>query len=155
MRKAMLLLFFVVLSAGAQAQSLKERMIGTWKLVSWNVVDGGAEKPGPMSKGAIGIINYSPDGYMCVNIMAADRPKSAASSLNEKSGAYDTFIGYCGRYEVNENERVVTHLLDTSSLPNWTGSAQKRFVELSAGQIKLTTPPINSQVHVLVWERAK
>ena len=160
MRNAMLSLLFVAISANANAQSLKERMVGSWKLVSWNVVSGGTERPPAMGSGAVGIITYSPDGYMCVNIMAPNRPKFAspdfsASSLNEKSGAFESFIGYCGRYEVNEAERFVTHQLDTSSFPNWTGSAQKRFVELSGGQIKLTTPPISNQVHVLVWERAK
>jgi hypothetical protein len=165
MRNAMLSLFFVVLSASAQAQSLKERMIGSWKLVSWNTVTGGVEAPAPMAKGgATGIITYNPDGFMCVNIMAANRPKFpspdiSVSSVNEKSSAFETFIGYCGRYEVNEQERFVTHLLDTSSYPNWTGSAQKRFLELSGSQIKLSTPPILNQgaqvVHVLVWERAK
>ena len=164
MRNAMLSLLLVVFSAGANAQSLKERMIGSWKLISWNVVSGGVEKTAPMGNGAVGIITYNPDGFMCVNIMAPNRPKFASpdvsvSSLNEKSGAFETFIGYCGRYEVNEAERFVTHRLDTSSYPNWTGCAQKRFVELSANQIKLSTPPILQQgaqlVHVLVWERAK
>ena len=165
MRKTMLFLLLIVLTAGAQAQSLKERMIGSWKLISWNTVTGGVEAPAPMAKGgATGIITYNPDGYMCVNIMAANRPKFASpdisvSTVNDKSSAFDTFIGYCGRYEVNEQERFVTHLLDTSSYPNWTGSSQKRFLELSANQIKLTTPPILNRgaqvVHVLVWERAK
>jgi hypothetical protein len=165
MRRTILFLFLVVLTAGAQAQSLKERMIGSWKLISWNTVTGGVEAPAPMAKGgASGIITYNPDGYMCVNIMAANRPKFASpdisvSTVNDKSTAFETFIGYCGRYEVNEQERFVTHLLDTSSYPNWTGSSQKRFLELSANQIKLTTPPILNRgaqvVHVLVWERAK
>ena len=101
---------------------------------------------------------------MCVNIMAANRAKFASpdvsvSTVNEKSSALETFIGYCGRYEVNEQERFVTHLLDTSSYPNWTGSSQKRFLELSGNRITLKTPPILNQgaqvVHVLVWERAK
>jgi lipocalin-like protein len=165
MRKVILSLLFVVLPASALAQSLKSQMVGSWKLVSWNVVSGGVESTAPMAKGgATGIITYSPDGYMCVNIMAANRPKFpspdvSVSTVNEKSSAFETFIGYCGRYEVNEQERFVTHQLDTSSYPNWTGSAQKRFVEMSAGKIKLSTPPILQQgaqlVHVLVWERAK
>jgi len=53
----------------------------------------------------------------------------------------------------------VTHTLQTSWYPNWTGTAQKRFVEMTAGRMKLSTPPILSEgkevVGVLVWERVK
>jgi len=117
-----------------------------------------------MSKGATGIITYSPDGYMCVTIMGPDRPTFASSdfmgsTVNEKAAAFETFVGYCGRYEVNEQERFVTHTLHTSSYPNWSGSGQKRFIELTGNRVKLTAPPIlfqgNQVVGVLVWERAK
>ena len=117
-----------------------------------------------MSKGATGIITYSPDGCMCVNIMGPDRPTFASpdfmgGTVNEKAAAFETFVGYCGRYEVNEQERFVTHTLQTSWYPNWTGSGQKRFIELTGNRVKLTAPPIlfqgNQVVGVLVWERAK
>jgi len=116
-----------------------------------------------MSKGATGIITYSPDGYMCVNIMGPDRPTFASpdfmgGTVNEKAAAFETFVGYCGRYEVNEQERFVTHTLQTSWYPNWTGSGQKRFIELTGNRVKLTAPPVlfqgNQVVGVLVWERA-
>ena len=159
-----LVLFLAALSSAAYGQSLRERMVGTWTLVSWGTLSGGVEVPVPMGKGATGIITYSQDGHMCVNIMGPDRPKFASAdfmggTVNEKASAFETFIGYCGRYEVNEQERFVTHTLQTSWYPNWTGSSQKRFIELTGNRIRLTAPPILSQgnqiVGVLVWERAK
>lgn len=139
-------------------------MLGTWKLASWSTVFGGVEKPVPIGIGAAGFIMYSPDGYICVNIMAANRPKFASPDFvggkqEEKAAAFETFIGYCGRYEINEKEGFVTHTLQTSWYPNWTGTVQKRFVDMTGGRMKLSTPPILSDgkevVGVLVWERVK
>jgi hypothetical protein len=163
-RSMVLVLCLAALSSAAYGQSLRDRMVGTWTLVSWGTLSGGVEVPVPMSAGATGIITYSPDGYMCVNIMGANRPKFASpdfmgGSVNEKAAAFETFVGYCGRYEVNEQERFVTHTLQTSWYPNWTGSGQKRFVEMSGNRIRLTAPPILAQgeqvVGVLVWERVR
>lgn len=160
---AVLILSFAV-SNHAYAQSLRDRMVGTWKLVSWTTIFGGVEQPVAMGRGATGIITYAPDGYMCVNIMGPNRAKFASPDFSggkpdEKAAAFETFIGYCGRYEVNEAERFVVHTLQTSWYPNWTGSAQKRFVEMTADRIRLSTPPILAEgkevVGVLVWERAK
>jgi len=163
MRIAMVLCL-ALLSTAAYGQSLRERLVGTWTLVSWGILSGDVEVPMPMGKGAAGIITYSPDGYMCVNIMAPNRPKFASldfmgGSVNEKAAAFETFVGYCGRYEVNEQERFVTHTLQTSWYPNWTGTLQKRFIEMTENRIRLTAPPVLSEgrqvVGVLVWERPK
>ena len=163
-RSIELVLYLTVLSTAAYGQSLRERIVGTWTLVSWGTLSGGVEVPLPMSKGASGIITYSPDGYMCVNIMASNRPKFASpdfmgGSVSEKAAAFETFVGYCGRYEVNEQERFVTHTLHTSWYPNWTGTPQKRFIEMTENRIRLTAPPVLSEgrqvIGVLVWERPK
>ena len=159
-----LALCLAAVSSAAHGQSLRERLVGTWTLVSWGTLSGGVETPVPMSEGATGIITYSQDGHVCVNIMGANRPRFASpdfmgGSVDEKAAAFETFVGYCGRYEVNEQERFVTHTLQTSWYPNWTGSGQKRFVEMTANRIRLTAPPVLFQgkqvVGVLVWERAR
>ncbi|HJY77631.1 MAG TPA: lipocalin-like domain-containing protein, partial [Burkholderiales bacterium] len=125
-RSMVLVLCLAALPSAAYGQSLRDRLVGTWTLVSWGTLSGGVEVPVPMSKGGTGIITYSPDGYVCVSIMGPDRPKFASpdftgGSVDEKAAAFETFVGYCGRYEVNEEERFVTHTLQTSWYPNWTG----------------------------------
>src|SRR5215510_5880870 len=162
---SMVLVFcLAALPVAAFGQSLRDRMVGTWTLVSWGTLSGGVEVPVPMSEGATGIITYSQDGYVCVSIMGANRPRFASpdfmgGSVDEKAAAFETFVGYCGRYEVNEEERFVTHTLQTSWYPNWTGSGQKRFIEMTENRIRLTAPPVISEgrqvVGVLVWERPK
>jgi Lipocalin-like domain len=84
--------------------------------------------------------------------LEAWRPRSS-------SAAYDGYIGYCGRYNVNEEERSVTFQLELSSYPNWTGSTQKRFVEGIGTRLRVNTPPIpvrgKQMVTNVIWERQK
>lgn len=124
----------------------------------------GVEVPVPMGKGATGLLTYGPDGYMSVNIMAPDRPKFVSSDFIggtaiEKAAAFETYIGYSGRYEVNEGGGFVTHELQTSSYPNWSGTIQKRFIDLTEDRLRLTAPPVLSGgkevIGILIWNRAK
>jgi hypothetical protein len=145
-------------------KSLRERLVGTWTLVSWTISFEGVEVPVPMGRGATGLLTYNADGYMSVNIMAPDRPKFVSSDFMagtaiEKAAAFETFIGYSGRYEVDEEEGSVTHKLQTSSYPNWAGTLQRRFIDLTEDRVRLTAPPVLSDgrevIGVLVWHRAK
>src|SRR5690349_6181593 len=94
--------------------SLKERLVGTWSAVSWVTVVDGNEQPGPWGEKPFGVILYGADAHMCANVMMPDRPKWAGrdfrgGSPEEKAAAYDSYFGYCGRYEVLEGEGVVLH----------------------------------------------
>src|SRR5262250_487573 len=85
-------LCLAALSNAAYGQSLRDRLVGTWTLVSWGTLSGGVEVPVPMSKGGTGIITYSPDGYVCVSIMGPNRAKFASpdftgGSVDEKAAA--------------------------------------------------------------------
>jgi hypothetical protein len=67
-------------SAGTSGASLKDRFIGTWKLVSFEQRGAGGEVI-PTAAGAItsrtGYIIYDPAGYMAVSIMPIGRKKYA------------------------------------------------------------------------------
>lgn len=148
----------------AYGQSLKEQLSGAWTLVSWTRVVGETEEPGLMGRDAIGQIMFAGDGHMCFNAMRRNRPPFASPEFQpgtpeEKAAAYDGYVGYCGRYEVNEQERSVIFRLELSSYPNLTGTAQKRFVEIAGNRLKIKSPPIPVRgtlaVNTVVWERAK
>lgn len=148
----------------AYGQSLKEQLSGTWTLVSWTRVVGETEEPGLMGRDAIGQIMFAGDGHMCFNAMRRNRPPFASPDFQpgtpeEKAAAYESYVGYCGRYEVNEQERSVIFRLALSSYPNLTGTAQKRFVDIAGDRLKISTPPVlvrgKQMVNNVVWERAK
>jgi len=148
----------------AFGQSLKEQLAGTWLLVAWTRVVAGVEEPGMMGRDAIGQLMLAPDGHMCFNAMRSNRPKFGSRDFQpgtpeEKTTAYDGYVGYCGRYEVNEQERTVVFQLTLSSYPNLTGTAQKRFAEVTGSRLRISTAPIVSGgkeiVNVVIWERPK
>src|SRR5262245_63411427 len=120
----------------AHGQSLKDQFLGTSTLVSWTQVAGDVEEHVLLGRDPVGQFMFTPDGHMCLSAMRRTRSKLGGSgpqagTPEEKAAAYDGYIGYCGRYDVNEDERSVTFQLELSSYPNWTGSAQKRFVEVT------------------------
>jgi len=155
---------FALMPPSAYGQSLREQLLGTWTLVSLTRLVGDVEEPGLMGREAIGRIIFAPDGHMCFNAMRPNRSKFGsrdfqAGTPEEKTAAYDSYTGYCGRYEVNEQERSVVVRVELSSYPNWTGTTQKRFVEVAGNRLRLNSPPILSEgrqiAAVAVWERAK
>ena len=85
----------------------------------------------PMGHDTVGRLIYSEDGYMSAVIMPANRPKFAADSLREGSteekAAADTYMSYCGKYEVR-GEKVFHHV-EASLFP--TGSVLPRNAPLS------------------------
>ncbi len=154
----------VLVPPSVYGQSLREQLLGTWSLVSWTQVIGDVEEPGFLGRDAVGQIMFAPDGHMCFNAMGRNRVQFGSRDFRggtpeEKTAAYDSYAGYCGRYEVNEQERSVVFRLELSSYPNYTGTTQKRFVEVTGNCLRVSTPPISAGgrqiVSIVLWERAK
>ena len=135
-------------------------LVGTWKLVSYSCSDESGNVDYPLGPEASGYIIYTADGYMSVSMSAANRANYASEDLKggtveEKTAAAETYIAYCGKYELHE-DRVVHHI-ELAVFPNRVGTSQVRYYELSGDRIDLTTPPIlingRPQTCKLVWER--
>lgn len=153
-----------VVPASAYGQSLREQLLGTWTIVSAARVVGGVEEPDFLGPDPVGRFLFAPDGHFCFNAMRRNRSKFGSANLlggtsEEKSAAYDSYIGYCGRYEVNEQERSLAMQFELSSYPNWTGTTQKRFVDVTGTRLRIRTPPRLLEgkeiVNTILWERAK
>jgi hypothetical protein len=137
-------------------------LMGTWALESWKVVDSDGRVDHPFGPHPVGYIIYSPDGYMASGFMPPDRKPFAAADIlggtpDEKCAAIETYISYCGRYEV-KGDRVYHHI-DASLFPNWTGVTQERIVSLEGDTLRISTPPLlikgKVQTAHLVWKRAR
>ena len=148
----------------AYGQSLKERLVGTWSLVSETRVVDDVEQPGLLGRDPVGQFMFAPDGHMCFNAMRRERTKFASNypggTPDEKAAAYESYVGYCGRYEVNEEERSILLRIDVSTYPNWAGTTSKRFADITGTRLRINTPPMLSAagkklVATATWERAK
>ena len=135
-------------------------LVGAWRLVSYE-----AHGPGgvlyPLGEDAAGYIMYTPDGYMSVSMMAAERRNFADGDMlsgtnDEKIDAAETYVSYCGRYDY-QGGRVV-HMVETAFFPNRVGTEQVRYVELDGDTLTLRTPPMVlggvSRQGRIVWRRA-
>jgi hypothetical protein len=76
----------------------------------------------------------------------------------ELKEAFEGFDAYCGTYELDIENGKVTHHVEGAHFPNWEGTDQKRFFELSDDRLVIKTPPIpalgTEWVLSLVWDRA-
>ena len=139
---------------------VQNQFVGTWRLVSFELKDTNGEVSYPYGQDMIGYLMYAEDGYMSAVIMAANRPKFSSEdflggSTKEKIVAIQTYISYCGRFEIQDKK--VIHYVEASLFPNWVGVYQERFFEFMENHLSLTTPPLmigNKQVtgH-LIWQR--
>jgi len=135
------------------------RLVGTWKLLSWENRSADGLVSYPLGRDAVGLITYTADGYVSVAIMRADREPFAAGDLlggtgDEKARAAETYVSYCGRYELR-GDSVIHHVM-LSLFPNWSGVDQERVVEITDNLLTLSTRPILldgiEQRARLVWE---
>ena len=136
-------------------RAAKERFVGVWKLVSYEV---GASHP--MGRGAVGLLIYGADGHMSLQIMRPDRPNFRSDgskeggyevgNAQETQSAFRGYIAYFGTYEVEGKERFVTHHIEGSLFPNWIGRDQIEFFELSDDQLTWGLDPIR-----YTWKRMK
>jgi hypothetical protein len=136
-------------------------LIGTWRLKSWESRSEDGRVTYPLGPDAVGYLSYTADGFMAGTMMCRDRPPFAGPDLRggspvEKAAAVDTYLTYCGRYEVREGMAI--HHIELSLFPNWIGADHERFFELEGDQLTITTPPLQiggQSVQRLVWERAR
>lgn len=142
--------------------TIAERLIGTWRLVSYETQGSDGSVVYPMGQEVIGLIMYVPDGYMSANLMVPRRPVftggSARSALpGELTAAGAGYFGYAGRFEVDEAGKTVTHHIDVALVPNLLGSAQRRHVVLDGARLILRGDPLLTEgrmaAPVITWER--
>jgi len=140
----------------------KDEFVGTWKLVSFEMRRSDGQTVYPFTKNIVGVLNYDAGGNMSAQLMRPDRPAFAANdhmkgTSEEIKAAFEGYISYFGTYEVNKEKGTVTHHVKGSLLPNWVGSDQVRFFELSGNRLTLRTPPIQAGgitvTSLLIWER--
>lgn len=139
--------------------------VGSWDLVAVEnrASDGSVTRP--FGDAPRGRITYTPDGFLSAHVMRDARPAFAGGATlyggtpTEKAAAYDSYIAYYGRYAVDAAAATVTHRIEGSLFPNWSGTAQTRHFAFDGDTLTLRSPPFESggktiEVHV-VWQRAR
>ncbi|WP_211274029.1 lipocalin-like domain-containing protein [Neoasaia chiangmaiensis] len=148
-----------------QQFGLRDRLIGSWMLKSYVETDvkTGARHH-PLGQSPLGIILYTPDGYMSVQLQARDRDPFLTDDMYrgtaaEYFAAGRSYLAYSGRFFIDEGKGRLSHEMAVSLFPNWFGQTQIRLVELRDNRLHLATDGpqrFNGALKTadLVWMRA-
>jgi hypothetical protein len=137
------------------------QLVGVWVLKSYERRLGGVVDA-PYGEKPEGMLTYDDKGNMSVQFMRVGRPNFAIGdrhkgTAEEIKPAFEGYFAYYGRYEVDASAGTVIHLVEGSLLPNWIGTQQKRFYELSGNHLTLKTPTSvvggKETWNVLLWEK--
>jgi Lipocalin-like domain len=145
-------------SALAQQKSLKEQLVGTWTVVSWEQVHKDGTKFHRFGTNPKGVNVFDANGRFFVMFARPDLPTFASSSPmkttpEENKAVMEGTIAYFGTYTVDEPSKIVTLRVEASSFPNQVGSEQKRSIEsLTASELKLsnTTALTGGQINYVM-----
>jgi hypothetical protein len=140
--------------------TLKDRLIGTWALVSAERVEiASGKRTAFLGTNPIGFLHYMPDGRMLALMTRAGRraPAGNVATAAEAEALMRSMIAYGGTYECAGDE--VTHHCDISWNESFTGTLQKRTVTFEGDRLILSPPaspdPTDGMMslHRVTWRR--
>jgi hypothetical protein len=145
---------------GVSKEAMPE-LVGSWKLISFQMLDPNGQTAYPFGKDARGRITYEPDGRMAVQLMDPSRPRFASddplvTSEAQVRAAFGGYTAYYGTYSVNPDERTIVHHIEAALLPNWVGADQLRHFEYDGKYLTLKGTLLlggSERIVSLVWER--
>ncbi len=142
------ILGFALLSGGATAQqkSLKDQIVGTWMLVSWEQTLKDGSKNHRFGTNPKGVNTYTADGHFTLIIMRPDLPKISSGNPekltpDEAQALASGSIAYFGTYTVDESTKTVSLKIEATTLVNQLGMEQKRVVaSITADEMRYGNP---------------
>jgi hypothetical protein len=151
---------------GTSEPRLREQIIGAWTLTNYVERDiaTGFESH-PWGERPLGLILYTPDGYMSAQLQRQERFPFAGGDLlratpEEYAAAGSSYVAYSGRFFVDENKNSLSHEIAVSFFPNWFRQRQVRLVEVIGERLQLRTEqPVRLhgalKTVILTWRRAR
>ena len=142
----------------ALAEDAARQLAGSWKLSSWTIQIIGGDVTEPLGRNPKGRAVFTPDGYMAVVIVAANR-KPAANDA-ESAALLKTLMVYTGPFTIDGDK--FTTKVDMSWNELLTGQDQVRFFKLEGDKLTIRTAeqpsgvyPGKKVVGTLTWERER
>ena len=136
---------------------MKERLIGNWRLVSYETTETGGRRGKPYGE-AIGRLSYDELGNMSGQVMRPDRARVELGEGNalQVRSAYLGYIAYFGTYDVARDDQSVVHHVEGALNPAWVGGDQVRRMRFDGDRLVLSAEVQKggaTVTHVLTWER--
>ena len=142
----------------AESNMSRIALLGTWKLVSYEVICNSGEKSTPYGEHPMGYLSYSADGRMQVIGTASGRsvPRNSTPTDGEHLVLHKTMFAYGGTYSVEAGK--VTHHVDISWNEVWNGTDQVRDFVVDGNTLTITSRLIDAAtakeaLYVVIWEK--
>jgi hypothetical protein len=129
-------------SSVAQQKTLKEQLVGTWTLVSYEDINANGTKKQYQGANPRGILMLDAGGRYALVLGPSDRPKLKGNRDNataeEFRAAVGTFAATFGTWSVNEADKILIRRVEGALIPNGEGK------EIGADQTCLPSRSIGS-----------
>src|SRR6266851_676550 len=152
-------LFIIILAiSGPVFATEPEGLIGTWKLVSWQVI---VESEPPQN-----VFGSHPKGFLILTregrSMAVTTAENRRGGMGdaERAALHKSMLAYSGKYRVEGNDFIT--LVDVSWNEEWNGTEQRRHFRIEGDKLFIESAPVPSVMFPgktdfrrIVWEREK
>jgi hypothetical protein len=146
----------------AEAQSLKQQLVGTWTLVASETLRADGGKIDEYGQNPKGVLIFDNNDHYAVIIMRSDLPKIAANKADqgtpqENQAIVAGLVTHFGTYAVDEANKTLISHIEASSFPNNDGNDQRRIIVLlTADELKYGLPTtVTGTKAEVTWKRTK
>ena len=139
------LAFLVTSPPPAVAEDLASQIVGMWRYVSSTTTEVASGKvTKQFGESPKGYLVYTKGGRSMFILVGDNRAKPAGAAVTdtEAVGLFRTFASGSGTYKVEG--KTLTATADTSWNERWTGTTQKRYVEIVGNKLTITSDPMKS-----------
>jgi hypothetical protein len=135
-----------------------ERLLGAWRLVSWEATDSDGQLTYPLGRDAVGQLSYDQEGRMSAQLMRRNQAHFASedwrqATTEERASAWIGYFGYFGTYEIDEAAGAVVHLIEGSWFPNLVGKKELRHYRFEGELLVLDADTDWGRVRI-IWGKA-
>jgi hypothetical protein len=135
------------ISIPANAQSLKQQLVGSWSIVQncEEFLDG-KKNCTPFGANMKGLLILESGGSFSFQMIGGDRAKT-----NDPRTPVGPMVAYFGTYSVSDPDKLLTYHIERASWPNFEGQDQKRVVTIKGDEMSYKAQaPIDSPQGKLV-----
>ena len=135
-----------------------DNLIGTWKLVSWQVLVDNGPPQNVFGAHPKGFLILTREGRIMVLTTAENRRAGMGDA--ERAALHKSMLAYSGKYRIEGNDLIT--VVDASWNEEWNGSEQRRHFRIEGDKLFIVSAPAPSIVYPgktdfrrIVWEREK
>jgi Lipocalin-like domain len=147
-------------TATAFAQTLKEQIVGTWRMTSNTTTRPDGTKFDTFGTDPRGVVIFEANGQHALIIARSDTPKFASDNratgtAEENKAAVQGSVAYFGTYAV-DGPASYSIKIEGTTFPNWLGAAQKRNATISGDELTMSSGAGSAGGSIVsVWKKVK